>query len=106
MANPLPQILLQFPMPPAQEGILCVSLSLSLSFSLSLPPSLPPSLPLSLSLSLSPPLPLSLCMNEYPHTCVNTHGGQKRALNPLEPELQPSVSFLPWVLGTESCTSC
>lgn len=36
-----------------------------------------------------------------PAMCVNVHGGQKRALDPMDPELQEVVSYFLRVLRTE-----
>lgn len=35
------------------------------------------------------------------HVHVGAHGGQKRALDPLELQLQADKSFLTWVLETK-----
>ena len=42
------------------------------------------------------------CVHTYTKVCVNVcvHGGQKRASNPLELELQAAVGHPVWVLRT------
>lgn len=54
---------------------------------------------------------MSLCVFVYVCVCLYLHvgadalGGQKRATNPLELELQAVMSCLTWVLGAEPVSS-
>ena len=42
---------------------------------------------------------IRVCLCYVNGMCEGTYGGQKRALEPLELELQVVVSYLTWVLG-------